>query len=73
MVRAQSVQKSCILNRKSCIRKPIAIQMWLFAHEGLTDEAVDLAKQEGIFWSTREQLDDLLTYLGLRILPQLDE
>ena len=49
------------------------IRMWLFAHAGLTQEAEELARQEGILWSNREQLDDLLTYLGLRTLPILEE
>ncbi|MFN8495012.1 MAG: hypothetical protein U0350_45835 [Caldilineaceae bacterium] len=47
------------------------IRIWLFAHEGLTPEAEALAQQEGILWSNRAQLDDLLTYLGLRTLPVL--
>ena len=50
---------------------PISVRMWLFAHEGLTAEALALAQQEGILWSTREQLDELLTYLDLQKLPAL--
>jgi hypothetical protein len=30
-----------------------------------------LARKEGILWSNRAQLDELLTYLGLRKLPTL--
>ncbi|MBV7332142.1 hypothetical protein KFU94_28705 [Chloroflexi bacterium TSY] len=48
-----------------------SIRMWIFAHEGLTRDALELAQKEGILWSTREQLDELLTYLGLRKLPPL--
>ena len=51
----------------------LSTQMWLFAHEGLTDEAEELARAEGIYWSTREQLDGLLQYLDLRTLPNLDD
>jgi hypothetical protein len=51
--------------------KPNAVRMWLFAHEGLTKEAEKLAREQGILWSTRTQLDELLTYLGLRKLPTL--
>lgn len=47
------------------------VRMWLFAHEGLTKEAVALAQEQGILWSNRAQLDGLLTYLGLRPLPTL--
>ena len=52
---------------------PLSTQMWLFAHEGLTDDAEELARAEGIYWSTREQLDGLLQYLDLRPLPDLDD
>ncbi|MEZ4864264.1 MAG: hypothetical protein R3C14_23330 [Caldilineaceae bacterium] len=49
------------------------VRMWLFAYAGLTEAATTLAQQEGILWSNREQLDGLLTYLGLRTLPALEE
>jgi len=45
------------------------VRIWLFAHEGLTKEAEKLAQEQSILWSNRAQLDDLLTYLGLRKLP----
>ena len=51
--------------------KPNSIRLWLFAHEGLTQEAEKLARREGIFWSDRSQLDAVLSYLGLRTLPIL--
>ena len=51
---------------------PLILHKWIFAHEGLTKEAEAFAKDEGIFWSDREQLDALLTYLGLRTLPELE-
>ena len=50
---------------------PRTLRKWIFAHEGLTEDALALAQQEGVFWSTREQLDGLLTYLDLRKLPNL--
>ncbi len=46
---------------------------WLFAYKGLTKEAHTFAKQRGILWSTREQLDELLVFLGLRPLPELEK
>jgi len=49
------------------------VRCWLFAYAGLTAEAEALARQEGVLWSNREQLDGLLTYLGLRTLPTLTE
>ncbi|MBV7337390.1 hypothetical protein KFU94_55995 [Chloroflexi bacterium TSY] len=52
---------------------PKAVRIWLFAHEGLTAKAESLAHETGIFWSTRAQLDELLTWLGLRKLPMLTD
>jgi hypothetical protein len=49
------------------------VRCWLFAYAGLTAEAEALAHLEGVLWSNREQLDGLLTYLGLRTLPTLAE
>jgi len=51
---------------------PIPIILWLFAHNGLTEDAAELAEAEGILWSDRSQLDGLLTYLDLRMLPDLE-
>lgn len=63
MVQAQIVQTEFPTSR---------IRMWLFAHQGLTKEAATLAQQAGILWSNREQFDNLLTYLDLRTLPELE-
>ena len=52
-------------------RNPPVLRIWLFAHEGLSPKAMKLAKKQGILWSTREDLDGLLEYLGLRKLPEL--
>ncbi|MBV7339587.1 hypothetical protein KFU94_67525 [Chloroflexi bacterium TSY] len=49
------------------------LRMWLFAHEGLTQSAEKFAREQGILWSTRSQLDELLAYLGLCQLPDIDE
>ena len=50
---------------------PPILHTWIFAHEGLTKGALELAKKEGVFWSNRAQLDGLLSYLGLRQLPEI--
>ncbi len=52
-------------------KEPLLVRMWIFAHEGLTDEALEYAKEQGILWSDRKQLDDLLVHLGLRPLPEV--
>lgn len=52
--------------------KPEIIRIWLFAHNGLTKQAAAFAKKQGILWSSRKEFDDLLEYLGLRKLPELE-
>lgn len=47
------------------------IRLWLFSHEGLTDEAVKYANEHGIFWSARKEFDELLGFAGLRRLPEV--
>ncbi len=53
-------------------KEPLTVRMWIFAHEGLTDEALAYAKEQGILWSDRKQLDELLLHLGLRPLPDVE-
>lgn len=62
VAQAQAVQREYNPNR---------VRIWLFAHEGLTPDAEKLAREQDILWSNRTQLDELLTYLGLRKLPAL--
>ncbi len=50
---------------------PRVIRMWIFAHEGLTGEALAYAEKHGILWSSRKEFDELLVHLGLRPLPEL--
>jgi hypothetical protein len=51
--------------------KPLRVKIWLYSHDGLTEEAQALAEEKGVFWSSREDLDGLLVYLGLRRLPDV--
>ena len=51
--------------------RPQVVRMWIFAHEGLTRQALAFAKEHGILWSSRKEFDALLTHLGLRMLPDL--
>jgi hypothetical protein len=48
-----------------------ALRVWFFSHAGFTAEAEALMREHGVFWSTREDLDALLTHVGLRRLPEL--
>ena len=48
--------------------EPLYIKKWIFAHNGLTKEAEEFAKEKGIFWSARKELDELLEHLNLRAL-----
>ncbi len=50
---------------------PQVVRLWIFAHEGLTKDAVVFAEKQGILWSSRKEFDKLLVYLGLRPLPDL--
>ncbi|MCP4111909.1 MAG: hypothetical protein GY749_41335 [Desulfobacteraceae bacterium] len=47
------------------------VKMWIFAHDGLTKQALIFAKKHKILWSSRKEFDELLVYLGLRPLPDL--
>ncbi len=48
------------------------IRLWLFSHDGLTQKAKTFARENGILWSAREEIDALLEYVGLRKLPELE-
>ncbi len=47
------------------------IRTWLFAHNGVTAPARELMRKHKMLWSTRENLDALLTHVNLRTLPEL--
>jgi hypothetical protein len=47
------------------------VRAWFFGHDGFTKEAETLMQEQGVFWSTREDLDGLLDYVKLRRLPSL--
>ncbi len=50
---------------------PKVLRMWIFAHDGLTKQALAFAKKHKILWSSRKDFDRLLVHLGLRPLPDL--
>ncbi len=50
---------------------PKTVRMWIFAHDGLTKQALAFAKKHDILWSSRKEFDKLLVHLGLRPLPDL--
>jgi len=52
-------------------KEPDAVRLWLFAQEGLTPEAEVFAREKGILWSSRTEMDALLDHAGLRRLPML--
>ncbi|MBL7062707.1 MAG: hypothetical protein ISS49_00680 [Anaerolineae bacterium] len=47
------------------------LRLWLFAHDGVTEEAEALMRQHHVLWSTRADLDALLTFVNLRTLPEI--
>jgi len=50
-----------------------SLRVWLFAHDGVIEKAETLMRQHNILWSTRSDLDALLTLAKLRTLPKLEE
>lgn len=49
--------------------RPLTMHLWLFAHNGVTQEAETLLRKHQIYWSTRCELDTLIKETGLRQLP----
>ena len=47
------------------------LRLWFFAHDGFTKEAEALMREKGVLWSSRQDLDNLLKFVGLRQLPDL--
>ncbi|KPA16483.1 ATPase domain protein, prokaryote domain protein [Candidatus Magnetomorum sp. HK-1] len=45
------------------------LRLWLFAYNGVTEPAKALMKKHGIFWSNCYDLNNLLTFVNLRQLP----
>jgi len=45
-------------------------RVWYFSYDGFTPEAQDFMGEQGVLWSTREDLDGLLDYVKLRRLPK---
>jgi len=46
---------------------------WFFGNDGFTREAEDFMRENEIFWSTRADLDELLSYVQLRRLPTFSQ
>jgi len=47
------------------------LRIWFFPYSGFTEEAEEFIKENGILWSSKKELNDLLNYAGLRRLPEL--
>ncbi|MCP4693240.1 MAG: hypothetical protein GY859_34685, partial [Desulfobacterales bacterium] len=62
-------QAEMVRQRKGKVLK--RLRLWLFAHDGVTAPAEELMRQNGVFWSTRADLDELLEFVKLRKLPDL--
>ena len=48
------------------------LTQWLFASKGFTEDAKKIMEENGILWSTKENLNDLLIDSGLRKLPDIE-
>ena len=51
------------------VRDADFVRTWFFGHDGFTSKAKDFMQENGVFWSTREDLDALLDHVKLRRLP----
>jgi len=63
-----------LLDKAEIVRKDRdaeTVRVWFFGHDGFTGDAKTLMQEQGVFWSTREDLDGLLDYVKLRRLPRL--
>ncbi|KPA09254.1 hypothetical protein MHK_010540, partial [Candidatus Magnetomorum sp. HK-1] len=63
-------QAEIVKERKGDILK--ILRLWLFAYNGVTAKAEALLKQHDILWSTKDDLNQLLEYVKLRKLPEME-
>ena len=47
------------------------LRLWFFAHDGFTPEAEALMAEKGVLWSSRADLNGLLSLAGLKQLPDV--
>jgi len=52
-------------------KNPLKIRLWLYAHNGVTKQALELIKKHDILWSDKNDLDSLIKEIGLRKLSEL--
>jgi len=63
-----------LIDKGEWVRKDIGADFaraWFFSHDGFTQKAESFMQEQGVLWSTREDLDGLLDYVKLRRLPNL--
>ncbi len=49
-----------------------SLRLWIFANDGFTTPAKELMRQNGVLWSARTELNELLEVVKLRKLPNLE-
>jgi hypothetical protein len=49
------------------------LRVWFFSYSGFTAEAELVMKEKAMLWSTKQDMNDLLDYAGLRRLPEILE
>ncbi|KPA18318.1 hypothetical protein MHK_001465, partial [Candidatus Magnetomorum sp. HK-1] len=62
-------QAKMILDREGDEIKQLTL--WLFSYTGVTADAENLMTQHGILWSSKDELNALLEFVGLRQLPEI--
>jgi hypothetical protein len=66
-----------LIRQKELVREKMgknlrSVTLWLFASSGVTVSAKKILEDNSILWSTKEELNSLLEYSGLRKLPEID-
>lgn len=64
----QLQQQAALLREKKDLD---ILRVWLFAYDGVTEEAEEMMREYQILWSNQADLDALLTLAKLRTLPKL--
>lgn len=50
----------------------IKLTLWLFSYSGLREDAREYAREHGILWSGKAEMNELLQSVGLRSLPEFE-
>jgi len=55
------------INKENALK----LNLWMYAHNGATLQAIELMKKQNVLWSDKNDLDALLKEVGLRKLSDI--